>query len=285
MVLEGSGNLSYEVVKGWGQLPQGWLFNQVAGVAVDSRDRVYVFNRSPHPVLVLDRAGNFLSSWGEGVFTRPHGILIDKDDHVFCTDDADHTVRKFTLDGRLLMTLGTKNKPGEFGAPFNRPTNVGISTRREIYVSDGYGNSRVHKFSPRGDLLLSWGMPGNGPSQFNIPHGVWIDQNERIYVADRQNHRIQIFTNEADYLTEWSGFVQPCAVFMDAQERVYVPELRSRMSIVNKKGEVLLRWGGEKSKEPGQFTAPHCACIDSHGDLYVGEVLEGQRIQKFARKG
>lgn len=281
----GTGKLSYELDEGWGKLPEGWTFTQVAGVAVDQQDRVYVFNRSPHPVIILDQQGDFLSSWGEGIFTRPHGILIDRNNEVLCVDDADHTVRKFTLDGKLLMTLGTKNKPGENGAPFNRPTNPAVSPRGDIYISDGYGNSRVHRFSAEGKLILSWGTPGSDPGQFNIPHGVWIDKNERVYVADRQNNRIQIFTNKGEYLTQWTGFQQPCAVFMDKEENVFVPELRSRMSILNMNGEVLLRWGGEKSKDLGLFTAPHCACLDSHRDLYIGEVLEGQRIQKFIRKG
>ncbi len=284
MVRVGAGKISYEVVEGWGKLPEGWSFTQVAGVAVDSRDRVYVFNRSPHPVIVLDKEGEFLSSWGDGIFSsRTHGIYIDRNDYVYCTDDGDHTVRKFTPDGRLLMTLGTPNKPGEKGAPFNRPTNVAISPSDEIYVSDGYGNSRVHKFSMDGRLMLSWGTPGSGPSQFNIPHGVWIDRRDQVYVADRQNNRIQIFTSKGEYLTEWGGFLQPCTIYMDAEENAYIAELRSRVSILNIDGEVLARWGGEKSKAPGQFSAPHCAWLDSFGDLYVGEVLEGQRIQKFVR--
>lgn len=284
MVEVGSGELSYEVVEAWGELPEGWSFTQVAGVAVDSNDRVYVFNRSPHPVIVLNRNGNFLTSWGEGVFKRPHGIYITQDDYVYCVDDGNHTVRKFTLDGKLLLTLGMEDQPGENGAPFNRPTNATLSPSGEIYVSDGYVNSRVHKFSADGTLLLSWGTLGDEPGQFNIPHGIWVDGEDRVYVADRQNNRIQIFTSQGKYITQWTDFLQPCSIFMDCENKVYIPELQARMSILSIEGELLARWGGEKSNTPGQFIAPHCAWVDSKGDLYIGETLQGQRIQKFAKK-
>lgn len=284
MVIVGAGKLTYEVNEGWGELPEGWSFTQVAGVAVDSRDRVFVFNRSPHPVIVLDRYGGFLTSWGEGVFKRPHGIYIGHDNRVYCADDGDHTVRKFTLDGKLLLVLGTEDLPGEDGRPFNRPTNVALSPSGEIYVSDGYSNARIHKFSPDGTLLLSWGEHGEGPGQFNIPHGVWVDGDNRVYVADRQNNRIQIFTSQGEYLTQWTGFLRPCSIFIDTENNVYIPELHARMSILSVDGELVARWGGERSDAPGQFIAPHCACTDSRGDLYIGETLKGQRIQKFVRK-
>jgi len=275
--------LKFEVVEGWGELPEGWAFTQVAGVAVDSRDRVLVLNRSPHPVMIFDREGKFLSSWGEGAFERPHGLYIGSDDRVYCTDDKDHTVKIFTLEGELLSMLGTKDRPGEGGAPFNRPTNVALAPSGEIYVSDGYGNSRVHKFSRCGELLLSWGTPGDGQGQFNIPHGVWVDGDDRVLVADRQNNRIQIFNSDGEFLTQWTGLRRPCTVFIDRDNIIYVAELESRMSILDADGELLARWGGTKSTAPGQFVAPHCTWVDSWGDLYVGEVLEGQRIQKFVR--
>jgi DNA-binding beta-propeller fold protein YncE len=192
-------------------------------------------------------------------------------------------VKVFTLKGELLSTLGSKGRPGEGGAPFNRPTNVAIAPSGEMYVSDGYGNSRVHKFSRGGELLLSWGAPGNGPGQFSIPHGVWVDGDDRVLVTDRQNNRIQVFDSDGEFLTQWTGLRRPCTVFIDRDDNVYVAELESRMSILNSDGELLARWGGTKSAAPGQFVAPHCAWVDSRGDLYVGEVLEGQRIQKFER--
>jgi len=276
----GGGEPRFEVVEGWGQLPEGWVFKQVAGVAVDSKDRVYALNRGEHPVIVFDREGRFLRSWGEGVFENAHGVFIDKDDHIFCVDNGDHTVRKFTLEGELLYTLGTEGEAAQDNEPFNRPTDAAISPSGDLYISDGYGNTRVHRYSPEGEHILSWGEPGEGPGQFNLPHGVWIDHKDRVYVADRQNYRVQIFTPEGEYLDEWGDLLRPCDVFIDPENRVYIPELEARMSILSLDGEVLARWG-EKSEAPGQFIAPHCAWVDSKGDLYVGEVLEGQRLQKF----
>ena len=210
-MLFGSGEYRYELVDGWAKLPEGWSFLDVGGIAIDSQDRVYVFNRSPHPVMVFDRGGNFLSSWGEGFFNRPHGARISKEGVIYCADDGNHTVSKFTLDGKLLATLGTKDKPSDTGyidqpdfyasletivrggGPFNRPTGIALSSSGDIYISDGYGNARVHRFSSDGKLISSWGEPGTGQSQFRLPHNIWIDSQDRVWVSDRENSRIQIF--------------------------------------------------------------------------------------------
>ncbi|MDF1592102.1 MAG: hypothetical protein P1P89_11350 [Desulfobacterales bacterium] len=185
----GSGDFIYEVIHNWGRLPAGWSLGSVPNGACDSQGRVYVFTRSEHPVLVFDPDGRFLGSWGEDIFSRPHGILITPDDIAYCTDDKDHTVRKCTLDGKVLMTLGTKDQPTDTGydgknwrtikksgPPFHRPTNLALSPGGDMYVSDGYGNARVHKFSPEGKLLFSWGEPGDGPGQFAIVHSVRTDK-------------------------------------------------------------------------------------------------------------
>jgi len=277
-------DLTYEVVEGWGKLPEGWKFTQVAGIAVDSRDRVYVYNRGEHPLIIFDREGNFLTSWGEGVLTRGgHGIFIDADDYVYLADRAMQTVLKFTPEGERLLTLGTEGQANE-GKPFNNLTDVALSPSGEIYVSDGYGNSLVHRFSADGTLLLSWGEPGSEAGQFKLPHSVFVDRNERVYVADRENHRIQVFTSEGEFITVWTGFRQPTDLFIDADDNLYISELQSRVTIVNLDGEILARLGGEKSDASGQFIAPHGVWTDSQDSLYVGEVLEGQRIQKFLRK-
>jgi len=278
------GKFTYEVTEGWGKLPEGWTFTQVAGVAVNSRDRVYVYNRSEHPVIVFDREGNFLTSWGENVLTRGgHGIFIDTDDYVYLVDRIMQTVMKFTPEGKRLLTLGTKGQANE-GKPFNNPTDVALSPSGEIYVSDGYGNSLVHKFSADGELLLSWGEPGSEVGQFKLPHSVIVDKEEQVYVADRENHRIQIFTPEGEFITMWTGFHQPTDLFIDADDNLYVSELQHRVSIVSLDGKILARIGGEENRTPGQFVAPHGVWTDSEDSLYVGEVLEGQRIQKFVRK-
>src|SRR5262245_6307445 len=200
----------------WAKLPSDWRWNEVAAVAVDSRDRVFVFHRGEHPVIVFERDGTFLTSWGEGLFARPHGLTIGPDDSVYCSDDLGHTVRKFTPDGRLLMTLGT-GQPSDTGAtsmdyrtvqragpPFHYPTNLAICADGDLYLSAGYGNARVHKFSPDGCLLCAWGEPGAGPGQFHLPHGIAVDPRGTVYVADRENSRVQLFSPEGEYLAEWT---------------------------------------------------------------------------------
>ena len=278
----GSDKLKYKVVENWGKLPEGWSFGRVIGVAGDSRDYVYVLNRGEHPVIIFDRDGGFKDSWGEGIFNAPHGIYIDGE-VAYISDYRNHTVRKFTLEGEHLRTWGAKDQPGGDGEPFNRPTDVAIASTGEMYVSDGYVNAKVHKYSRDGELLFSWGEHGSGPGQFDIVHDVWVAADDRVFVSDRQNHRIQIFTPDGEYLTEWTGFRQPCSVYIDDEELVYVPELQARFSILDMEGRVVARWGGEKSREPGLFIAPHCVWVDSNRDLYVGETLEGSRIQKFER--
>jgi DNA-binding beta-propeller fold protein YncE len=272
--------LEYEVVNGWGKLPKGWVFTQVAGVAVDSKDRVLVLCRGAHPIIVFSREGEFIESWGEGIFSNAHGAYIDEEDNFYCVDSADHTVRKFARDGELIFTLGTEDKPAPPGKPFNKPTDLAQAPNGDLYVSDGYGNSSVHRFTAEGELIQSWGEPGTGPGQFNLPHGVWID-GKKVYVADRQNNRVQIFTLEGEYVEAWGNLLRPCDVYFDGRGRAYVAELTHRVSILNKRGEVLARIGGVEGSAPGQFVAPHCVWKDTHGALYVGEVLEGQRIQKF----
>ena len=303
-VTVGTGEFCYEAMAQWEQLPPRWTFVEVVGVATDSKDRVYVFNRGQHPVIVFDHEGKFLTSWGEGLFTRAHGIFTGPDDAIYCTDDSGHTVRKFTSDGRLLLTLGTQGVPSDTGVvnndyrtmrqvgpPFNLPTNLALSPEGEMYVTDGYGNARVHKFSPDGRLLLSWGAPGNGPGQFNLPHGIAVSSDGTVYVADRENSRIQIFSPSGAFLDEWTDVVRPTEIFIDDRQNFYVSELGwraglfpgtqapgpdpvgGRVSVFNQRGERQARWGGGRNPcAVGDFFAPHDIWLDSKRNLYVSEV-------------
>jgi hypothetical protein len=288
--LLGHGSFRYEVDMAWGKLPDGWDLKDAAAVAVDSKDRVYVFNRGEHPMVVFDREGNFLRSWGEGLFARAHGLHIGPDDSIYCTDDGDHTVRKFTPEGKLLLEIGVPGKPAPYmsGDPFNRCTHTALSPRGDIYVADGYGNSRVHKYSPDGRLLSSWGGPGCDPGLFNIAHNICCDVDGWVYVADRENHRVQIFNGDGKYETQWNNLHRPCALFIESHKHPLcyigeigpsmavnrdVPNLGPRISILTHEGELLARLGDQHDGlRPEQFVAPHGLAIDSHGDLYVGEV-------------
>jgi DNA-binding beta-propeller fold protein YncE len=244
-----------------------------------------------------------LQAWGEGQFVRPHGIWIGPDDMVYLTDDNGHAVRKYTADGKLVLTLQPCGQPSETGVrdvdyrtirrgagPFNLPTNLALGPAGEMYVTDGYGNARIHKFAPDGKLLRSWGEPGDGRGQFNLPHGIGVDSGGRVFVADRENSRLQIFSPDGDFLDEWTDVVRPCEVFLDRDDNVFVAELGrraglfpwmqpdltvsgGRVSVFDRDGRLLTRWGGgEQPGTPGDFFAPHDIWVDSHGSVYVGEV-------------
>lgn len=282
----GTGRYTYEVHEGWGQLPDGWAFGWIPAVAVDSQDRVHVYSRSEHPVVVFDREGEFLFSWGEEHLKDAHGIFIDGSDHIFCVERNPHIVRKFTGEGELLMTLGTPDQPGEEGAPFNLPTDLALGPEGEMFITDGYGNARVHKYSPDGELVMSWGKAGTGPGEFDLPHSVWVDCRQRVLVADRQNNRIQLFSLEGEYLDEWTGLAHPDDIYIDGDDTVYVAELDQRVTIMTLDGEVISQWGNERGSEvPGEFHAcPHGIWTDSRGDLYVGEVQADGKLHKYVRQ-
>ena len=285
----GSGRFTYEVAIGWEKLPPGYSWTDAAAVSVDSQDRVYVFNRGDHPMIVFDREGNFLRSWGEGLFTRAHGLTSGPDDTLYCTDDGDHTVRQCTLDGKVLMTIGTPGKPADYqsGHPFNRCTDVATDPKTgDLYISDGYGNSRVHKYSPDGRALFSWGESGTDPGEFNIVHNIATDSDGYVYVADRENHRVQVFDSNGRFETQWVNMHRPCAIYISNEQDVYIGELGAgmtvnrelpnigpRLSVMSTDGERLARVGHlGYGREAGQFMAPHSISVDSRGDVYVGEV-------------
>ncbi len=292
----GGGDFVYEVAEGWGNLPEGWGFKEVAAVGVDAQGRVYAFNRGEHPVIVFDRDGKFLNSWGEGMFPRAHGVTMGPDETIYLTDDDDHTVRKCTYDGRVLLTVGVSGKPAPFhsGNPFNRCTHVAICPiNNDFYVSDGYGNASVHKYDEDGNLLFSWGGPGTEPGQFNIVHNISTDKDGYVYVADRENHRVQVFNSKGKYETQWVNMAKPCGLYMDdgefdaeGRQLLYIGELGAtisanqgapgmgpRVSIYNLEGEVLARLGDTgPGLEAGRFIAPHGIALDANGDMYVAEV-------------
>ncbi len=298
----GEGNLRYELMPDWAGLPQGWSMPDVCGLAVDQEDNVYILNRGEHPIIVLDREGRFLKAWGEGFFSRAHGSCIAPDGAVFCTDDGSHVVGKFSPSGELLMLLGTREQASDTGyvhawdfwqglgsvvrsgPPFNRPTGVAVTAAGDIFVTDGYGNARVHRFDASGRLQLSWGEPGGGPGQFRLPHDIAIDAKGRLLVADRENNRLQLFDQTGAFLEQWIDLVRPTGICIDTDGLVYVSELAMRISTFNPDGDLLARWGNRSAeKESALFHGPHTIAVDSRGDVYVGDVsMTHARVDKGA---
>jgi sugar lactone lactonase YvrE len=307
----GQGKFRYELIEGWAKLPEGDSFMDVGGVCTDSRGRVYVLSRSTEPISVFDRDGAIVTRWGQGHFKRAHGSCIGPDDSLYCTDDRNHTVSRFTPDGKLVTQFGPKDRPSDTGyrdgsdlferiasiqrggPPFNRPTGIAVAPSGEMYVVDGYGNARVHRFTAQAELLSSWGQPGPGPSQFRLPHNVALDRQHRVWVVDRENHRIQIFSQDGTFLTQWTDLFRPTDLAMDDEGIVYVSELCRRISIFDLEGRLLARFGNaDRPPESPLFIAPHAIAVDSRGDLYVGEVSMthagvnkgANTLQKFVRK-
>jgi DNA-binding beta-propeller fold protein YncE len=296
----GTGEHTYRVEEDWARLPPG-IDVMAASVTVDSRDNVYCFSRvKEHPIVVLDRDGNFLRSWGAGLFAFPHTIRADKDDNLWLVDRDLGQMLYFSNTGKLLRTIGTRGfrsdtgiAPDDFrsdayrdvthgGGPFNLPTDIDLTPSGEIFVTDGYGNARVHKFAADGTHLMSWGEPGTKPGQFNLPHGVWIDRRGRVLVADRENDRVQVFDQEGKLLRVWpTKLIGPAVMYVDERDIVYIVEHNAGLvSVLTLEGDRLAQWG-----EP-QFRSCHGIWGDSHGDLYVvraGSWGRKRRVVKHVR--
>jgi hypothetical protein len=298
----GAGRHTYEVHEDWAHPPEGCEL-MAASVTVDSKDRVYSFNRAKeHPVVVFDRDGNFLSSWGVGLFAFPHMIRADKNDNLWLVDRDHGQMMLFTSDGKLLRTIGTKGfrsdtgvAPDNFrsnaytvvthgGGPFNMPTDIDVAPSGEMFITDGYGNARVHKFAADGTLLFSWGEPGTAPGQFNLPHAVWITRDGRLLILDRENDRVQVFDQNGKLLKIWpTKLIGPAVIYVDAEDIVYICEHNGGLfSVLTLEGERLAQWG-----DPS-YRSCHGIWGDSHGDLYVvraGPWGRPRRIVKHVRVG
>jgi len=287
-------DLAFEPEDDWAKLPPGWSFPDVAGVAVDKSDNVYALNRSDHPVCVFDKEGTFLRSFGEGFLSQGvHGIHYGVDDFVYCIDYSHHAIHRFTPEGKLVWTLGEQGKPAPkwSGKPFNMPTHIAVSPRTgDLFVTDGYGNCRVHRYAADGRHIVSWGQPGCEPGEFQAPHNVVVDADENVFVADRENNRVQVFDGRGRVQAIWHDIYRPDGMCMDNAGLIYIgellgqvgledcPTLGHRIGVYTKDGKRLARLGDpDLGDGPGQFIAPHGLATDSRGNLYVGEVSFGMK--------
>jgi DNA-binding beta-propeller fold protein YncE len=296
----GAGKHRFEVHEEWApRLDEMEVL--AASVTVDSKDRVYCFGRNKaYPVTVFDREGNFLSSWGANEFAFPHTIRADKDDNLWIVDRDHGQMYLYTPEGRLLRTIGERGfrsdtgvKADDFrsdaykdvthgGGPFNLPTDIDVAPSGEMFMTDGYGNARVHKYSADGKYLFSWGEPGTGPGQFNLPHAVWITRDGRLLICDRENDRVQVFDQGGKLLKIWpTKMIGPAVIYVDKNDIVYIPEHNAGLiSVLTLEGERLAQWG-----DPS-FRSCHGIWGDSHGDIYVvraGPWGRRRRVVKHVR--
>jgi sugar lactone lactonase YvrE len=280
----GSGKHTYEVDKSWGRRDGGVpRFGVSQGVSGDSKDRVYVFQRSPiAQMMVFDRDGKLLNTWGEGKFLHPHGVWVSPSDELYLTDRDAHTVSKWTLDGKLLQSWGTHGQAGAPGAPFNQPTKAVLTPDGEMYVSDGYGQHRVHRFGKDGKLISSWGEKGEGDGQFALPHDVWVDDKDRVLICDRENKRVQLFDRAGTFTGQWRDLKSPMQIFV-RDGVMYMAEAGHQISIRTVDGEEVVSWSYQ-SVSGRDANSPHSIWVDSRGDIYVGEVTGENGFQKFVRQ-
>ena len=251
------------VERPWGRLPDGMTLGHVSELALDSKGNVYVFQRAETPILVFGQSGDFLCGWGTGEIYDAHGIFITPDDRLFLVDRDAHQILIYSTDGKCVGSLGARHTP-QLGGPFNHPTDVAVAEDGEIYVSDGYGNSLVHRFSSDGDFLQSWGGPGEGPGKFSTPHGIWVDRQDRVLVADRENNRVQLFTRDGAYIEEWRDLQNPMDIYENANGMIYVTDCVPRLSMYSSDGKLVGRCRPT-------WDAPHGVWGNANGDLFLAE--------------
>jgi DNA-binding beta-propeller fold protein YncE len=262
------------------KLPESWTLGACSAVAFNRRGEL-LLHRGKRPLMVFDAKGEYLRSWGDGVILGPHGLRVDGDDNVWVTDIVGHRVFQFDPSGKPLLALGD-GKAGTGNDQFNKPTDIAFGDGGAIFVSDGYGNARVQKFSAAGKWLHGWGTAGKGPGEFHLPHAIVVDSRGRVLVGDRENDRIQIFDQEGRLLEVWPGFA-PYGLAFDRNGVLFVADARAhRVLRLDSAGKVVRGWGGQ-GKAPGEFDLPHMLAFDAAGSLFVAEV-GGMRLQKFVRK-
>jgi DNA-binding beta-propeller fold protein YncE len=287
--------LAYQPAGNWPHLPAAWNFRETPGVAADSRGHVFVIHRGEHPIMEFDPQGNFVRAFGDTLFDRAHAIRFDPEGALWAVDDGSHVVMKMDSEGHVKMVLGRFRKPGDSVTPahvgprgirdesvllFNRPTDVAFAPNGDFYVSDGYGNSRVVKFSKDGRFLKTWGTKGAGTGQFNTPHSVAVDKQGLVYVADRENYRIQIFDADGRFLRQWTHVGAPWGLYLTQDQTLYMCDgYNNRVLKLNLEGKILGAFG-TPGKRPGEFSYVHHLSVGPDGAIYTAEILNW-RPQKF----
>ena len=276
-----AGELHFEPLPSFTQLPAYIALGACSAAAVDRRKNIYLYHRGKKPIISLDAKGNYVRSWGDDVIDTAHGMRVDGDGNLWVTDIGQHRVFKFSPKGKLLLQLGT-GRAGNGLDEFNKPTDVAFGTDGTFYVSDGYGNSRVMKFTPRGRLITTWGKPGKGRGEFDLPHSILVDPKGRVLVGDRENDRIQVFDGDGMLLHIWEGCA-PYGMELGRKGELFVADGRAnQILLLDFEGNIKQRFG-EKGPRPGQFQLPHMLACDAEGNLIIAEV-QGRRFQKLLRK-
>jgi hypothetical protein len=292
----------------WPQRPADFVWAAMPGIAVDAEDQVYLFTRSTPPVQVYTPSGSYVRGWGSDFISSAHHIRIDRAGHVWVADIGRHVIRKCTPSGEILLTLGTDGIPGDDAAHLNKPTDMAIAASGDVFVSDGYGNNRVVHFDRHGRYVKEWGRLGVGPQEFSIPHAIAIDSTGRLYVADRNNARVQVYDQEGTLLDSWRDLIIPWGLWVTAEDDIWVcgcspmpwlddPAYPGGTLSCPPKDQILMRFdssgrarqlvtipkGVDGAEQPGDLNWVHALAVDRSGNIYVGDII-GKRAQKFVRR-
>jgi len=294
----------YVVDPAWPRKPAEYKWADMTGIAVDRQDRVWIYTRSQPVVQIYAEDGTFLKAWTDVEHKSAHYMKFDPEGNVWLADNGLHTVRKFSPEGKLLMTLGTPGQPGEDESHFKQPTDMTVTPAGNIFVTDGYGNSRVVHFDKTGKFVKAWGKKGKGPGEFDLPHGIVADSKGRLYVADRSNVRVQVFDQEGKFLEKWENILVPWCLWITPKDEIWTcgstpppPGAGTAMTGIpphdqvivkfDTSGKVLFRWapakGADGQEKPGETNWVHTVAPDSRGNLYAGDI-RGKRAQKFVWK-
>jgi DNA-binding beta-propeller fold protein YncE len=273
--------LSYTIVADFFQLPAGEHFVEPAGIGVNSKGHVYVFHRGKHPLMEFDSSGKFIGSIADDLFVNAHMVRIDADDNIWTADVGSHVILKLGPDGRVLLALGRMRVPGDDALHFNQPTDIAWDRDGNIYVADGYGNSRVLKFDKYGRPLMGWGMKGSGPGQFDLPHTIVID-GDSVYVGDRENARIQVFDRDGRFQQQWK-LGHPYGLVVAPDHTLYMGDAEGgRILKLDERGKVLGVFTGPQ-KGHGPSFGPHQIALAPDGSIFAAEVI-GWRAEKLQPK-
>jgi peptidylamidoglycolate lyase len=293
----------YELIKDWPQLPKTFPFSKVSAVGIDTSQNVFMLQRSgrewldslpdslisSNTIFLLDKeTGKVLNSWGANLFIMPHGLTVDEENNVWVTDVGLNQVFKFNHNDGLLLKLGVAKIAGNDSVHFNLPTDIAIAHDGSFYVSDGYGNSRIIKFSKEGKYLFEWGKKGTGHSEFNIPHGIGLDSHGKVFVADRENNRIQEFDMNGNFINEWKNdqAKQLGSLSIDKADNVFaVDDIYEKNSfgddiIQLDSGLNLITRFGRSDSSVDTSALFHDIAVDKEGSIYVANFL-GKKVQKF----
>lgn len=272
--------LSYQVLPGFFKLPDHFNFGEVSGVVLDQRGHIFIFNRGQQPLVEFTASGKFVRTIGDGLFEGSHGLRIDPQGNLWTTDVTTHVVLRLNREGHVTMVLGRKGRAGETESLFNQPTDIGFGPNGEIFVTDGYGNSRIVKFDGQGQFIKAWGKKGNGPGEFNLPHTIVVDPRGRLIVGDRDNMRIQLFDLDGNYLAQWTHAGSPWGLELTKHGFLFMVDgYANRVVKLDLDGNVLGAFGAA-GKTEGRFAFAHSIAVGKQSEIFVAEILNW-RVQKF----